>query len=88
MGSRSRLTIQGTSIMLGVLELSCLDVPFYITFSYKRSEAVRRSSVVLVLIKLEPPKKSAWEVEFICRLMLPCAVSIPSWVLSGPVAFT
>ena len=39
--------------MLGVLCLSCLDVPFYNKLLYKRSEAVLCSSVVLVLIKLE-----------------------------------
>ena len=38
------------------------------------------SLVVLVLMKLEPLKRSFWEVEFIWRWMLPCAVSIP-WVL-------
>ena len=37
------------------------------------------SLVVLVFLKLEPLKKSSWEVEFIWRQMLPCAVSIPFW---------
>ena len=72
-------SFKGTSIMLEVLYLSCLDVTFYNKFLHV-SEAVFSSFVVLVLIKFELLKKSSWELDFIWRLMLLCAVSIP-WVL-------
>ena len=69
-GCRPHLTVQGNIYHVKSIVL--------IMF---RCSVLQQVLVVLVLIKLEPLKKLAWEVEFIWRLMLPCAVPIP-WVRS------